>query len=265
MLTVISPAKTLDFESPCCCRSFTRPSYLGQSRELIRLLRDKSTHEIQSLMSVSDSLALLNARRYKKWKAGTKLGDNARQAAFAFRGDVYQGLNFASLKSGDREYAQEHLRILSGLYGILRPLDLIAPHRLEMGTSLANERGRSLYAFWDDTQTQFINREAKRSGSTDLLNLASLEYFKSVKPKKLKLNVVSPRFLDSNDGKTFKVMSFYAKRARGLMARWIIENRIEDPSTLPEFKEDGYHFDETRSEENRPTFSRSHNESSPFS
>ncbi len=259
MLSVISPAKTLDFDSPCDCSEFTRPRFLTQSRELIGILKEKPTAEIQSLMSLSDTLASLNARRYKKWKAPSKLGQTARQAAFAFMGDVYQGLNFASLDSGDQEYAQERLRILSGLYGVLRPLDLIAPHRLEMGTSLANRNGRSLYAFWNDAQTKLINQEAKRTQSKHLLNLASDEYFKSIKPKQLKLPVVTPRFLDSNDGKSFKVMSFYAKRARGFMARWTIQNRIQDPETLKDFSEDGYRFDEARSEENRPTFIRSHN------
>jgi len=259
MLTVISPAKTLDFDSPCTCSDFTRPSFLSQSRELVSLLKAKPASEIQSLMSLSDPLATLNARRYKQWKAPKKLGETARQAAYAFMGDVYQGLSFASLSSGDQDYAQQHLRILSGLYGILRPLDLIAPHRLEMGTSLANRKGRSLYAFWDDTQTKFINREAKRTDSKVLLNLASDEYFKSIKPKQLKLSVVTPRFLDSNDGESFKVMSFYAKRARGLMTRWTIQNRVQDSESLQDFSEDGYRFDKARSEENRPTFIRSHN------
>lgn len=259
MLTVISPAKTLDFDSPCECSDFTRPSFLTKSRELISLLKEKSTTEIQNLMSLSEALASLNAKRYKKWKAPSKLGETARQAGFAFMGDVYQGLSFTSLDSGDQEYAQDRLRILSGLYGVLRPLDLIAPHRLEMGTSLANPNGRSLYAFWDDAQTKFINREAKRTGSKLLLNLASDEYFKSIKPKQLKPTVITPRFLDSNDGKSFKVMSFYAKKARGLMTRWTIENRIQDPETIVDFNEDGYQYDKTLSEADRPTFIRSHN------
>ncbi len=258
MLSVISPAKTLDFDSPAACEQFTRPSFLSQSRTLIGLLKDKTVSEIQSLMSLSDNLADLNAKRYKRWKAPAKLGASARQAAYAFMGDVYQGLDFASLNSGDRDFAQQRLRILSGLYGILRPLDLIAPHRLEMGTSLANESGRSLYAFWADTQTKFLNREAKKTGASHLLNLASDEYFKSVKPKQLKLDVTTPRFLDSNDGSNFKVISFYAKRARGLMARWALQNRIEDPIALRDFNEDRYTYDPERSTENSPAFIRSH-------
>lgn len=259
MLTVISPAKTLDFDSPCRCHPVTRPSFLTQSRELVSVLKKKSAGEIQSLMHLSDSLASLNAKRFRKWKAPLKQGDSARPAAYAFRGDVYQGLDFMSLNSGDQEYAQERLRILSGLYGALRPFDLIMPHRLEMGTHLANKKGRSLYAFWDDTQTRFLNKEARRIGSRHLLNLASEEYFKSVKPKKLRLKVTTPRFLDSNDGETFKVMSYYAKRARGLMARWAIRNRVEDPDRLTEFSEDGYRFDPSRSKPERPAFIRSHN------
>ncbi len=258
MLTVISPAKTLDFDSTCACDAFTRPSFLTQSRELITLLKEKSVQDIQSLMTLSESLAILNVKRYKHWKAPSKLGQTARQAAFAFMGDVYQCLGFATLSSDDRSYAQERLRILSGLYGILRPLDLIAPHRLEMGTSLNNAKGRSLYAFWDDTQTRFINREAKRIGAAYLLNLASDEYFKSVKPKKLKTEVITPRFLDSNDGSDFKVMSFYAKRARGLMARWIIVNRIESSDALADFDKDGYRYSPERSERTTPVFTRSH-------
>ncbi len=258
MLTLISPAKTLDFDSPLKCDSFTRPQFLSQSRKLIAILREKTVDEIQKLMSLSGSLASLNAKRYKKWKAPAKLGSAGRQAAYAFKGDVYIGLDFSSLKPGDRNYAQDHLRILSGLYGILRPLDMISPHRLEMGTSLPNDKGRSLYAFWGDTQSKIINKEAKRMGSTHLLNLASEEYFKSVKRKQLKLDVISPRFLDSNDGATYRVMSFYAKRARGLMARWVIENRPEDPTALQRFSTDGYEYDEERSTEDSPTFIRSH-------
>ncbi len=256
MLTVISPAKTLDFDSPSACSDFTRPQFLKQSRGLIQILNTKTTEEIKTLMSLSDALASLNVDRYRKWKASAKLGAAARQAAYAFMGDVYQGLGFTSLKASDRAFAQDKLRILSGLYGILKPLDLIAPHRLEMGTSLSNEHGRSLYAYWGDTQTRSINRELKNHDAPTLLNLASGEYFKSVKLKKLEATVVTPRFLDSNDGKTYKVMSFYAKRARGSMTRWIIQNRIDSPERISEFSEDNYRYDSKRSEENQPVFTR---------
>lgn len=258
MLTVISPAKTLDFESPSTCSDFTRPQFLSQSRKLIQILGTKTNEEIKALMGLSDALAELNVNRYRKWKAPAKLGTASRQAVYAFMGDVYQGLDFASLRSSDRTFAQDKLRILSGLYGILKPLDLIAPHRLEMGTSLPNEQGPSLYAFWGDTQTRFINRELKNHDTSTLLNLASGEYFKSIKPKSLKATIITPRFLDSNDGKTYKVMSFYAKRARGAMTRWVIQNRIDSPDQITEFNADRYRFDAKLSEENQPVFKRSH-------
>ncbi len=258
MLTVISPAKTLNFETPSACTDFTRPKFLSQSRKLIQILGTKTNEDIKSLMSLSDNLAELNVDRYRKWKAPAKIGATARQAIYAFMGDVYQVLDFSSLKPSDRPFAQANLRILSGLYGILKPLDLIAPHRLEMGTSLSNEYGRSLYAFWGDTQTRFINREIKNHDNPTLLNLASDEYFKVIKPKTLKARIVTPRFLDSNDGKTYKVMSFYAKRARGAMTRWVIENRIDSSEQIVEFKADRYRYDSKRSEENQPVFTRSH-------
>ena len=258
MITVLSPAKSLDYQSSIRCNDFTLPAFSGKSRELIDILKKKSAKDIRSLMSVSESLAEENVERYGNWKASRKPGPKARQAAFAFKGDVYLGLDFPSFNARDRKYAQEHLRILSGLYGILKPLDLMAPHRLEMGTSLANPKGRSLYAFWNGTQTKFLNREAAGNGSTHLLNLASEEYFKSIDKKTLKMEVVTPRFLDSKDGKNYRVMSFYAKRSRGTMARWVMQNRIDDPDALISFTEDGYRFDAAGSEPNRPTFIRSH-------
>jgi len=258
MITVLSPAKSLDFHSPVKCKVFTLPSFSGKSRELIGILKEKSKKEIRSLMSISESLAEENTERYQNWKASRKPGPSSRQAAFAFKGDVYLGLDFPSLKARDRTYAQKHLRILSGLYGILQPLDLIAPHRLEMGTPLKNEKGKSLYAFWNGAQTKVLNRDAALDGTPFLLNLASEEYFKSIDRKALKLEVATPRFLDSKDGKNYRVMSFYAKRCRGAMARWVIENRIEEPDALVNFNVDGYRYDESRSEPDRPAFTRSH-------
>ena len=208
MITVLSPAKSLDYQSSVRCNDFTLPAFTGKSRELIGILKKKSANDIR------------------------KPGPKARQAAFAFKGDVYLGLDFPTLKARERVYAQRHLRILSGLYGILKPLDLMAPHRLEMGTSLENPKGRSLYAFWNGTQTEFLNEEAARNGSKYLLNLASEEYFKSIDRTALKIEVITPRFLDSKDGKNYRVMSFYAKRSRGTMARWVIQNSIEDPDAL---------------------------------
>jgi len=258
MITLLSPAKTLDYQSDVKCKDYTLPAFTGQSRELIRILKSKSAKEIQSLMSVSESLAKENFDRYGSWKAARKPGPKSRQAAYAFKGDVYLGLDFPTLKAADRKYAQNHLRILSGLYGILKPLDLMAPHRLEMGTALTNPRGRSLYAFWNGAQTDFINDEAAKTGATHLLNLASEEYFKSIDIKALNLDVVTPRFLDSKDGKNYRVMSFYAKRSRGAMARWVMQNRIEDPDALTKFAEGGYHYDPSRLEPGKPVFIRSH-------
>jgi len=258
MITLLSPAKTLDYQSDVKCKDYTLPAFTGQSRELIRILRSKSAKEIQSLMSISDSLAKENVDRYRSWTASRKPGPKSRQAAFAFKGDVYIGLDFPTLNAADRNYAQNHLRILSGLYGILKPLDLMAPHRLEMGTSLANPRGRSLYAFWNGTQTDFINNEAAKTGATHLLNLASEEYFKSIDNKALNLDVVTPRFLDSKDGRNYRVMSFYAKGSRGAMARWVMQNRIENPDALTKFSDGGYRYDPSRSEAGKPAFIRSH-------
>ncbi len=258
MITVLSPAKSLDYQSSVRCNDFTLPAFTGKSRELIGILKKKSANDIQSLMSVSESLAEENVERYTSWKASRKPGPKARQAAFAFKGDVYLGLDFPTLKARERVYAQRHLRILSGLYGILKPLDLMAPHRLEMGTSLENPKGRSLYAFWNGTQTEFLNEEAARNGSKYLLNLASEEYFKSIDRTALKTEVITPRFLDSKDGKNYRVMSFYAKRSRGTMARWVIQNSIEDPDALISYAEDGYRYDAAGSESDRPTFIRSH-------
>ena len=258
MITILSPAKSLDYQSTVRCNDFTFPAFTGKSRELIGFLKKKAAKDIQALMSVSESLAEENVERYISWKASRKPGPKARQAAFAFKGDVYKGLDFPSFNARDRKYAQEHLRILSGLYGILKPLDLMAPHRLEMGTSLANAKGQSLYAFWNGTQTKFLNSEASRNGSTYILNLASEEYFKSVDRKALKIEIVTPRFLDSKDGKEYRVMSFYAKRSRGMMARWVMQNRIVDPDVLTSYSEDGYRFDAAGSEPGRPNFIRSH-------
>ena len=228
MITVLSPAKSLDFQSPVECKAFTLPSFSGKSRELIGILKKKSEKEIRSLMSVSESWRK-KMRTVSKLKASRKPGPSSRQAAYAFKGDVYLGLDFPSLKTSDRTYAQKHLRILSGLYGILQPLDLIAPHRLEMGTALKNAKGKSLYAFWNGTQTKVLNRDAASDGTPYLLNLASEEYFKSIDRKALKLEVVTPRFLDSKDGKNYRVMSFYAtveRRYGDGLSKIVSKNRM---------------------------------------
>lgn len=238
MLIVLSPAKSLDLETPSSTKLHTTPDFLHRSRELIDVLRAYSPADIGSLMSISDSLAVLNVGRYASW-SGEAAG--ARQAVMAFNGDVYAGLDARSLKPKQLDYAQSRVRILSGLYGVLRPLDLIEPHRLEMGTRLANPHGKDLYAFWGEAVTHKLNEAAAEQGANVLVNLASEEYFKSVKPKLLTVPVINPVFEDWKNGK-YKIISFFAKRARGMMARYAAVKGITDPEKLKKFDVDGYGF-----------------------
>jgi hypothetical protein len=254
MLTVISPAKTLDYETPPLTEAFTQPSQLGQSRKLIRRLRQLDSADISRLMNVSDNLAELNRQRFKKWKTPFK-PENARQALFAFKGDVYIGLDAYSLDEAALDFTQQHLRILSGLYGILRPLDLMQPYRLEMGTRLDTEAGANLYQFWDDRITRLLNRELRQSGSKTLVNLASNEYFKAVKPKLLKAEIVTPAFREFHKGE-YRFISFSAKKARGLMARYLIDQRIDDVEGLKDFDYEGYRFAPAMSGEKDWVFTR---------
>ncbi len=240
MLTVISPAKTLDYETPVATGTFTQPSHLTQSRKLIRRLREFSAADLSKLMKVSDGLAELNEQRFKRWKTPFK-PDNARQALFAFKGDVYVGLDAYTLKQEDIEFAQDHLRILSGLYGILRPLDLMQPYRLEMGTRLDTDAGSNLYQFWDGSLTDSLNDEFENAGSKILVNLASAEYFKAIRPKQLRAEIITPQFKEYRKG-DYRFVQFYAKKARGLMARYIIDNRIDDAEGLKDFDIDGYRY-----------------------
>lgn len=244
MILVISPAKALDYETPPTTAIFTQPDFLDQSAELIEVLRDKTPAEIADLMSLSDPLATLNVARYASWSQPFA-PDNAKQAVLAFNGDVYEGLDARSLDEADLAWAQDHLRILSGLYGVLRPLDLMQAYRLEMGTRLDNPRGKNLYEFWGERITDELNRlladEDEAGRERVLLNLASDEYFKSVKPKKLKGRIVTPVFEDWKGGR-YKIISFYAKRARGLMSRYVIRNRIDEVDALRGFDAEGYAF-----------------------
>jgi cytoplasmic iron level regulating protein YaaA (DUF328/UPF0246 family) len=240
MLTVISPAKTLDFDTPTVTDAFTQSSHLTQSRKLVRRLRQLSAADLSKLMQVSDNIAELNQQRFKQWKTPFK-PENARQALFAFKGDVYIGLDAYSMQPDNVEFAQDHLRILSGLYGVLRPLDLIQAYRLEMGTRLDTEQGKNLYQFWDGRITKALNQELRLSGSSTLINLASNEYFKSIKPKLLKADVITPVFKDYNKG-SYQTIGFFAKKARGMMARYLIDHRINDPEALKEFDREGYSF-----------------------
>jgi cytoplasmic iron level regulating protein YaaA (DUF328/UPF0246 family) len=254
MLTVISPAKTLDFESPTVTDAFTQPVHLTQSRKLVRRMRQLSGQELSSLMKVSGNIADLNQQRFKRWKTPFK-PENARQAIFAFKGDVYIGLDAYSMTTQNVDFAQDHLRILSGLYGVLRPLDLMQPYRLEMGIRIDTDVGNNLYQFWDARITKTLNQELKQSNANTLINLASNEYFKAIKPKLLKAEVITPVFKDYNKG-NYQVIGFFAKKARGLMARYLIDNEIDDPAELMDFGADGYAYNAAMSNSHEWVFSR---------
>jgi len=240
MILVLSPAKALDFRSPMAIAEHTQANFLEQSQILIEDLRGRSPAQLASLLRISDQLAVLNVARYGEWKLPFT-PDNARQAVLAFNGDVYEGLAARSLSAADLHFAQTQLRILSGLYGLLRPLDLIQAYRLEMGTRLANARGRDLYAFWGERITDALNAAIREEQAHVLVNLASEEYFKAVKPQKLSVPVVQPVFEDWGDGR-YRVVSFYAKRARGLMARFAIVNRLRAADGLRDFADEGYAY-----------------------
>jgi cytoplasmic iron level regulating protein YaaA (DUF328/UPF0246 family) len=254
MLMVISPAKTLDYESPLATQRFTQPALLEKSHQLIDVARDLSPAQISSLMGISDKLAHLNADRFNQWQPPFSL-ENARQAILAFKGDVYTGLQAETFSDDDFDFAQQHLRMLSGLYGLLRPLDLMQPYRLEMGIKLATPAGKDLYGFWGDLLTEKLNEAIVEQGDDVLINLASDEYFKAIKPKKLNAELIKPVFLDEKNGK-FKVISFYAKKARGLMSRYVIQNRLTNPEQLKKFDVDGYFLDGAESSENELVFKR---------
>ncbi|TBM07067.1 peroxide stress protein YaaA [Hafnia paralvei] len=244
MLIIISPAKTLDYESPLATTRFTQPELLAHSAELMEYCRELTPAQIGSLMKISDKLAGLNAARFAEWQPNFT-PQNARQAILAFKGDVYTGLHAEDFSEQDFDFAQQHLRMLSGLYGLLRPLDLMMPYRLEMGIKLHNAKGNDLYSFWGDLLTEKLNQQLKEQGDDVLINLASDEYFKAVKPAKLDGQLIKPVFLDEKGGK-FKVISFYAKKARGLMSRFIIQNQLTQPDQLKDFNLEGYFFDEEK-------------------
>lgn len=254
MLILLSPAKNLDENPMAAPAGSTQPALLGQSEILMRVLQQKSPQELAALMHISDKLALLNAERNQNWQPPFT-PENAKAAVYLFNGDVYEGLNAATLDAAATAYLQNHVRILSGLYGILRPLDLIQPYRLEMGIPLANPRGNNLYTFWGSLITDALNAEA---GGRTVINLASQEYFKAVQPEKLAARIVSPVFKDRKNG-TYKTISFYAKRARGLMARYAAEHRIETPEDLQQFDCEGYRFSPAASSENEWVFLREEN------
>lgn len=255
MLTVISPAKTLDFDTPSHTDKYTEPRFLTQSQLLIDQLKKLSSQEIAGLMKISDKLAGLNMARFQQWETPFT-EKNAKQAILAFKGDVYTGLNAETLNENGLAFAQQHLRILSGLYGVLRPLDLIQPYRLEMGTPFQNDAGRDLYSFWGEKLQESLQAEPALSDGV-LINLASNEYFKAVNAKKLNATIITPVFKDWKNGQ-YKMISFYAKKARGLMSRYIIDQQINSPEKLKQFDLDGYRYSDEMSQKNDWVFIRDH-------
>lgn len=256
MLTIISPAKTLDYQSPLTTSDYSKPQFMPETQQLVEVCKKLSANELAKLMSISPKLAEVNYQRFQDWHANFTL-DNARQAILAFKGDVYEGLHVEDFTDKDLSFAQSHLRILSGLYGVLRPLDLIQPYRLEMGIRLKNGHNSNLYQFWGDKLTDYLNKELAQSANPTLINLASNEYFKAIKAKQLKASIIQPIFLDKSKGE-FKVISFYAKKARGLMSRFIIKNNINQSNDIKSFNLEGYQFDSKRSTELEWFFIRNH-------
>lgn len=254
MLFLLSPAKSLDYDTPAHVSTHTRPQFLDRSAELIEVLRTKTPAEVASLMDLSEALATLNVGRYAAWSPRFTQG-NSKQAVLAFNGDVYDGLDARTLDAAQLEWAQQHVAILSGLYGILRPLDRMQPYRLEMGTGLANARGKDLYAYWGSTLADYLNRRLRADESPVVVNLASQEYFKAVDLKVLKARVIHCVFEDWKGG-AFKIISFFAKRARGMMARHAIVNRALHPAQLESFCADGYRFAPEVSSADRLVFRR---------
>jgi cytoplasmic iron level regulating protein YaaA (DUF328/UPF0246 family) len=254
MLITLSPSKGQDFETPALSKTCSKPQALKDSELLIRELRQISWQDIQQLMSVSENIAKLNTDRYKSFKTPFT-PKNAKQAIFAFKGDVYSGIDIEEYSEADLDYAQNHLRILSGLYGCLRPLDLIQPYRLEMKTKLHNVRGENLYQFWGDRITCELNKALEKQKQPVLVNLASNEYFKSVKPKQLKGRLLNINFKETKDGKT-RVVAIFAKRARGMMTDYILRNRIEKPEDIKKFRQGGYRFRKELSDDKQWTFER---------
>ncbi|GAA5494767.1 peroxide stress resistance protein YaaA [Rubritalea halochordaticola] len=254
MIILLSPAKSLDYDSPLLTKKSTKPRLLDDSEELVLQLRKMSPAQIGKLMSISDKLAELNAERYASWEKDFSK-DNARQAILAFTGDVYQGMELSDWSADDFAAAQKQIRILSGLYGVLRPLDLMQAYRLEMGTKLENKRGKNLYEFWGSKITEMLNKDLKASGSDLVVNLASNEYFSSVKKKELIGELITPVFKDEKNG-TYKIISFYAKKARGMMADFIVREGVSDVAGLKKFKTAGYKYSAKDSKGNELVFLR---------
>lgn len=260
MIHLLSPAKSLDFESELPIEDFTLPQRLDQSEKLIRKLKTVSKNKLRELMGISEDLANLNTERYQEWEGKKRLSETSRQAIYAFKGDVYLGLQaLTELDKADIDYAQSHLLILSGLYGMLRPKDVIEPYRLEMGTKLKVGRKASLYEFWGSELTNAINAQLKQHEDDVLINLASNEYFNVLDAKKINGRLIQPEFKDAKNGQ-YKFMSFYGKKARGLMSRFLIKNRISNPEDIKGFNLEGYRFNAELSTEDKPVFTREENQ-----
>lgn len=254
MIILLSPSKTLDYKRPSTISKFSQPQLLKHSSELIGELRQLSPAGISSIMDVSRKIANENFERFASWHKPFDLS-NAKQSILAFKGDVYEGLQAETFNESDLEFAQEHLRILSGLYGVLRPLDLMQAYRLEMGLKFKNQRGKDLYEFWGELITDNLNAELKKSKSNTFINLASQEYFKSVLTNKIKAKIITPVFKEDKPG-GLKVIALFAKKARGMMSRFIIQNRITEPEQIKAFTAGGYHFDDKLSDSNEWVFIR---------
>ena len=254
MITVLSPAKKLSNE---CCSDTENPQspqFLNQSEELVTQLKQMDPVDLMSLMGISENLATLNWERMQAWNKSFK-PDNSREAVYSFKGDTYIGLNVETLGSDDLQFAQDNIRILSGLYGILRPLDLIMPYRLEMGTKLKNRLGNNLYEYWNDTLAHSFNKELNSHGRNVVINCASVEYFKSIDRPALGAKVITPQFKEIKEGK-LRMISFFAKKARGMMARFIIQSRIENEKDILSFNLGGYSYDPSLSTPFMPVFTR---------
>ncbi len=254
MLSVISPAKTLDFDTPPGTRRATQPAFIEDAATLVSDARKLDPADIRNLMGVSEKIAELNHQRFMDWHQPFDRS-NAKQALLAFKGDVYTGLDADTLSADQLAFAQKHLRILSGLYGVLRPLDLMQPYRLEMGLKFANSGGANLYEFWGDRLTRYLNTQLRKTDTPILLNLASNEYFKAVKPGALDGEVITPVFKDLKNGK-YRIISFFAKKARGQMARYIIEKELNDVAALKKYRVGGYRYNAAESTARELVFTR---------
>tara|TARA_B100001996_G_scaffold184015_1_gene140691 strand:+ start:4675 stop:5448 length:774 start_codon:yes stop_codon:yes gene_type:complete len=254
MITVISPAKKLSDECHAYEADHSQPAYLGKSTELVDQLKSYEPPHLQSLMGISEKLSVLNWERYQSWKPSFG-SDNSRQAIFTFKGDTYTGLDADTLSNEDLSFSQNHTRILSGLYGVLKPLDLIMPYRLEMGTKIENKSGKDLYDFWGDMLVDGLEKDLSDHDSKYVVNCASVEYFKSIDKDSLKGKVITPVFKEIKNGKA-RIVSFFAKKARGMMARYIIQNRINDPKDIRQFDLGGYNYNDGLSNAVEPTFTR---------